>query len=351
MPLTTSTSKISAASSLASIDDDSSSSSRSVSATQLSRSSSLSSTNSNNNKKDSKTKKKSKAKKPKNNNSNNSSNTTRKGGGKAREKSDRCWNLRYEELREFYRQYGHSDVPAPYEANPSLSRWVKRQRWEYALLNPSNVVPDSAKGMKMMSKERIIKLMLLDFTWNIHEQTWERAYTSLLEFKSRYGHTNVPFDYHEDLHLAQWVRHQRLQIRRYYFSVIGDPDGNGSKDNKIKPHHITLDRIQRLYDVGFTCKSIDVATVLNHKDIMCYPEQKILTLPDSSKRKSCEVVINLQSTTAPRKKAKKTSSPSSSTTVSATASRSMKKVRSSSTTTTATDLPFANALLSLQQSF
>mmetsp|Transcript_22005 Transcript_22005/g.33394 ORF Transcript_22005/g.33394 Transcript_22005/m.33394 type:complete len:176 (-) Transcript_22005:596-1123(-) len=45
------------------------------------------------------------------------------------------WQERFEELKEFTQVHGHCLVPHTYPEHPELARWVKRQRYQYGLLN------------------------------------------------------------------------------------------------------------------------------------------------------------------------------------------------------------------------
>jgi len=69
-----------------------------------------------------------------------------------------CWEERYKELCQFYRENGHSKVPKNYKKNPSLSVWVKCQRRQYKLLK--------AGKPSYISEERIRMLRELDFDFN-----------------------------------------------------------------------------------------------------------------------------------------------------------------------------------------
>lgn len=91
----------------------------------------------------------------------------------ALEKLDFCWNAhkenwyaRYEELKQFKMDLGHSNVPSNYEVNRKLATWVKCQRRQYKLSHMgehSNITPD-----------RIELLEKLDFVWDcIREMTKE----------------------------------------------------------------------------------------------------------------------------------------------------------------------------------
>ena len=118
------------------------------------------------------------------------------------------WDKRFEELRAFYRKNGHADVPCPFPENPGLSRWVKRQRFEYQLRMDGN------GSLRAMTTDRVVRLMLLNFTWNLRSRAWEKGYSALIEFLTKHGHTIVTPE--ADPQLAQWTRKQRQQIRRYY---------------------------------------------------------------------------------------------------------------------------------------
>lgn len=69
-----------------------------------------------------------------------------------------CWDERYKELRQFWRENGHSKVPKSYKKNPSLSVWVKCQRRQFKLLQ--------AGKPSYISEERIRLLKELSFDFN-----------------------------------------------------------------------------------------------------------------------------------------------------------------------------------------
>mmetsp|Transcript_10839 Transcript_10839/g.31066 ORF Transcript_10839/g.31066 Transcript_10839/m.31066 type:complete len:710 (+) Transcript_10839:1209-3338(+) len=67
------------------------------------------------------------------------------------------WTERWHQLKAFFEQHGHSQVPSNHPENPALSVWIKCQRRQMRLRNvgePSN-----------MSEERIAKLNELNFVW------------------------------------------------------------------------------------------------------------------------------------------------------------------------------------------
>ena len=65
--------------------------------------------------------------------------------------------------------------------------------------------------------------------------SWDARFEDLLAFKSRYGHVNVPWQWKENVSLAQWVNSQRKK-----YKDLGD-----GKRNNLSP-----DQITRLNGIG-----------------------------------------------------------------------------------------------------
>lgn len=66
-----------------------------------------------------------------------------------------CWNERYQELHQFWRETGHCKVPKSYKKNPALAVWVKCQRRQYKMQRLGR--------QSCMSEERVRLLKELDF--------------------------------------------------------------------------------------------------------------------------------------------------------------------------------------------
>jgi hypothetical protein len=103
------------------------------------------------------------------------------------------WEVRFEELRRFKREYGHCDVPRSH----LLGNWVHMQRSTYV------------KGT--ITPERAAKLEALGFAWNQVEEDWEQQYTALQAYEEKHGHTNVP---QGNSSLGVWVAGQRAKYRK-----------------------------------------------------------------------------------------------------------------------------------------
>ena len=127
------------------------------------------------------------------------------------------WNERLEELKEYKRQYGHTNVPRRYNRNHKLGRWVDTQRTSYRLLKLGKSSP--------LTQDRIDMLNDIGFEWNpsatkdncstakssktakTKYTPWQVRYEELQIFKAQYGHVLVD----HKTRLGEWVRVQRRQ--------------------------------------------------------------------------------------------------------------------------------------------
>eukprot|EP00934_Nitzschia_sp_Nitz4_P003798 Nitzschia sp. Nitz4//scaffold202_size38995//33164//34081//NITZ4_007636-RA/size38995-augustus-gene-0.52-mRNA-1//1//CDS//3329541396//3788//frame0 len=114
------------------------------------------------------------------------------------------WKDRFDDLVEFRKHHGHCLVPHNFKDNPSLSQWVKRQRYQYKLKQEGKHTT--------LTDERQALLDALGFVWDSHGQVWEEKYWSLCQFREEHGHVNVPSKF-EDRNLAIWVKCQRRQYK------------------------------------------------------------------------------------------------------------------------------------------
>jgi superfamily II DNA or RNA helicase len=110
---------------------------------------------------------------------------------------DEQWEKGFEELKDFREKNGHCLVPATLQSRGfSLGNWVSRQRNRSDTLNAS----------------QINRLNLIGFSWNPHEELWEKCYSELLKFRKREGHADVPGSHEVNgITLGQWVIRQRTQ--------------------------------------------------------------------------------------------------------------------------------------------
>jgi len=112
------------------------------------------------------------------------------------------WDLRMEELREFYNLHNHSNVPADYEENYSLGQWVMNLRTQYKRY--------LAGLPSILTPSRITALEGLDFRWNMDAYKWFRMLERLKQHYSQHDGSLENLDY--DLHI--WVITQRHLYHR-----------------------------------------------------------------------------------------------------------------------------------------
>ena len=148
--------------------------------------------------------------------------------GSFRSKQLEQWNQRFEELVDFKRENGHCNVPLEYPENSSLAHWVKRQRYQFGLKTEGK--------HSTLTLERQHALEDLGFIWDSHAAGWDLRFNELLQFKSRYGHCNVPTKFPANPPLSIWVKCQRRQFKLF---------------EKKDKSNITPDRIEKLRSIGF----------------------------------------------------------------------------------------------------
>jgi len=122
------------------------------------------------------------------------------------EEIDFDWNIRnavrdkmFAALANYRREHGHCNISQSCPENPSLGRWVSRQRY-------------LRKG-DQLGQDRIQRLEDIDFAWEIVDTIWEQMFSALTEYKRKHGDCNVPQKWSENRQLGAWVSTQR-QVKR-----------------------------------------------------------------------------------------------------------------------------------------
>ena len=147
---------------------------------------------------------------------------------------DAQWEVMYERLVAYKKQYHSTSVPREYELDPPLGRWVQKQRKNYN--NPD-------KQNARFTKERIQRLDAIGFVWrvlrkNIKDAQWTVMYERLVAYKQHYKSTCVPRSYAADPKLGQWVSTQRSNYHT----------------RSSHSYHLTTERKQQLNRIGFVWK-------------------------------------------------------------------------------------------------
>mmetsp|Transcript_12495 Transcript_12495/g.18341 ORF Transcript_12495/g.18341 Transcript_12495/m.18341 type:complete len:321 (-) Transcript_12495:72-1034(-) len=138
------------------------------------------------------------------------------------------WQDHFEDLLKFKAENGHCLVPHTFPEKPSLARWVKRQRYQYKLMQLGK--------SSSMSSRRINTLENIGFVWDSHKATWDKIFHELLQYKKEHSHCDIPSKYAPNPALATWVTRQRSQYKLY---VAG------------KQSHMTEERFVALDEIGF----------------------------------------------------------------------------------------------------
>lgn len=111
------------------------------------------------------------------------------------DKKEFLWNSKYKKLIAYKDENGHCNVPCRYKNDPSLGEWVSTQRDKYK------------KGG--MSKNKIDRLNIIGFLWDLHDVEWCRRFEELRLFKIENGNFNVPSNDKQYPGLRDWIRRQR----------------------------------------------------------------------------------------------------------------------------------------------
>lgn len=117
------------------------------------------------------------------------------------------WDDQYAALLKFKGLHGHCNVPHTYKDDLSLSRWAKRQRYQYKLKLQNQ--PSA------MTADRQQKLEVVGFVLDPQTNVWETRRKELVEYKKRFGNCDVPVRYEANRKLGTWVKRQRRQYRLF----------------------------------------------------------------------------------------------------------------------------------------
>lgn len=97
------------------------------------------------------------------------------------------WEQSYQELKDFYQNNGHLNVPIA--SHPKLYSWMRNQRaWYYKLFMKMRKEP-SIKPRNYDEMMKRVKLMEdLGFVWDLQRETWFEKYSELQQYYVIHGH-------------------------------------------------------------------------------------------------------------------------------------------------------------------
>jgi len=159
-----------------------------------------------------------------------------------------AWDRKFQFLWEYHNENGHCRVPQRYVIRSvKLGKWVKKQRDMYKLFL-------TGKRCEAMTQERIDRLNLLGFDWNLDpvaaktdHAAWNRKFELLKEFQRQNGHCRIPQSYVVDsVKLGCWAFHQREYHKKFM-------EGRGQIS-------FTQERIDKLNSIGFEWRAVNAAT-------------------------------------------------------------------------------------------
>ncbi len=113
---------------------------------------------------------------------------------------DTLWEKQFGGLEQFKKIYGHCDVPSTYNKNKQLVHWIINQRAQYS--------------KKILSQERVNKLINIGFNFDPNKAAWEKMFSVLCNYKVVKGHCNVPQNCLDNKSLGAWVSTQRARRKQ-----------------------------------------------------------------------------------------------------------------------------------------
>lgn len=118
------------------------------------------------------------------------------------------WEERFEQLKEFVAEHGHTRVTQA--DNMPLSNWVGTMRKAYKKAGRGD------KSPTVLTPNRFAKLQSIGFEWEIkaagNGDTWERRFNELLQYKAEHGTAHIPRADNTKLHA--WCKFQRKKYNR-----------------------------------------------------------------------------------------------------------------------------------------
>lgn len=145
------------------------------------------------------------------------------------------WEEMFQQLVEFKKEHGHTNVPQRSPRYTELANWVRNQRAAKRYNRPIII-------------ERGKRLDGIGFVWRLTEQNpWESMFERLTKFKELHGHCNVPQKGGTDKRLGKWVNTQRTHYTR----------------GKLAPS-----RVRQLEEIGFVWNAKGSRSAKSDKTIL-----------------------------------------------------------------------------------
>lgn len=110
------------------------------------------------------------------------------------------WMENYLDLKTFKINNGHCNVETVKGVDKKLLTWVKSLR---------------SKKQVNLNSDRLEMLNKIDFNWdsNLLDSKWQELYNFLKQYHSKFGDSNVPDRWKDNLKLSGWVKQQRINYK------------------------------------------------------------------------------------------------------------------------------------------
>jgi hypothetical protein len=119
-----------------------------------------------------------------------------------------AWEVRFRELQEFHRAFGHTRVTKRWKKHPGLGHWRHFQRVLHreGKMDPERRARLDALGFEWAEPDRFGQTRIEQW-----QNLWEQRYAELCRFQQAHGHCEPGVDDGKNRQLAKWVRRQRVK--------------------------------------------------------------------------------------------------------------------------------------------
>ena len=147
---------------------------------------------------------------------------------------DVTWNTKYEQLRQYFQQHGHCQLPSTSAEYKALRQWITYQRCRYR----------NNESLSRLSVDQVQLLKDIQFSWTPQEERWWSQFRQLQSFVKDHGHYIIQGREHTKLRC--YKNTLRRQCREYVMSVIMEGNTEG-----VHVSGLTPDRLQALRRIQF----------------------------------------------------------------------------------------------------
>jgi hypothetical protein len=132
-------------------------------------------------------------------------------------KTDDLWTRKFNELKAFEREHGHTLVPPKHKVlddegerdEYDLGMWANKQRRAFR-----EGVMRKGRKERLETIGFVFTIDYQDLKSSLQQRNWDEMFHRLLDFQKTHGHCQVPIRYKADTQLGIWVRYQRSRHTR-----------------------------------------------------------------------------------------------------------------------------------------